>query len=738
MKSTINTRKLLSEVKFFESYSRYKKDEGKYETWEESVKRVMDTHREFYKDKLGNPELVSLIDYAEKAYKNQVVLGSQRMLQYGGEQILKHNMRQFNCVYGPASRPDFFGEYFYILLCGAGCGSSVQKHHIAQLPMVRPRTKQTKEHIITDDIEGWATALDVLMSSFFIGGGKYPEYEGRKVHFNYNKIRDKNAPISGGFLAPGPEPLMHCLNMVERLLTRIADEGILRPIHVYDICMFVADAVLSGGVRRSATIFLFSLDDEEMMNAKVGNWLKENPQRARSNNSAVILRSELTYEILEKMIEKTRQFGEPGIFIVESKEYGYNPCGEIGFFPYFQHEDGTLEAGFQGCNLNEINGNLCKTKENFLEACRVAGILGTLQAGYTNFKFVSEVTKKIFDREALLGVSLTGWMNNPDVLFDPETLEEGARIVKEMNAKVAKMIGINPAARTTCVKPSGNASVLLQSASGIHAEHAPRYIRNAQINKSKEVSTVIKKNFPYMVEESVWSTGKTDYVISFPVIAPENSLFKKDLTAVQFLEHVKTVQKHWVMAGNIAENAVDPGVNNNVSNTVLVGEDEWEEVMKFIYDNNEFYTGISLLPKSGDKDYYQAPFIEVLTPEEIVDRYGEASLFASGLIVDATTGFNNLWEAISIARYNGDESNQEMKDIRSDWIRRFHKFAANYFDGDARKTEYCLKDVAMLHKWAKIQNNMKEIHLEDELKEMKLIDVDTMGAMSCHAGQCEI
>jgi ribonucleoside-diphosphate reductase alpha chain len=639
-----------------------------------------------------------------------------------------------NCTSSYADRPSFFGEYFYILLCGCGAGFSVQKHHIAKLPMIRPRTKQPKTHTITDDIEGWATALDVLLSSFFIGGGKYPEFEGRRVFFEYHKIREKGAPISGGFKAPGPEPLKKALNKIEELLNKIAENGILRAIDIYDILMHAADAVISGGVRRAATICLFSKDDEEMLKAKTGNWFTDNPQRARSNNSVVFKRDEVTLEEFLSIMKYVKEFGEPGFVFVSSLEHCFNPCVEIGMFP--QTETGI--SGWQGCNLVEGNGSKCQSKEDFFRLCKMGAILATLQAAYTDFKFVGQETKDIFDREALLGVSLTGWMNSPDILFDEKVLQEGARIVKETNREVAKMIGINPAARTTCVKPAGNASVLLGTASGIHPEHSKRYIRNIQISKSQEVSDIIKKFNPYMVEESVWSSLKTDNVISFPIIAPKNSIYKADLSGTEFLDKVKLVQQNWVEYGTDESLCVDPTVRHNVSNTVSVRDGEWDEVATYIYNNRVYFTGVSLIGESGDKDYFQAPNIEVMSPREMVRKYGEAALFASGLITDASNGFNNLWEATRIAIDNHDESSQELKDIRSDWIRRFRKFADNFFNGDLKKTSYCLKDVYILYKWMKIQINLKDFNMEEHLKIAKNIDVDTMGAVACAAGACEI
>ena len=511
----VDTRKFLSETKFYEGYSRYKEDETRYESWDEAVDRVIGMHENYYKN--SNNKLAEYFEEARKAYKEQRVLGAQRALQFGGEQLLKHQMRMYNCTSSYVDRPEFFGEVFYILLCGAGAGFSVQKHHVKKLPKIQPRTKQAKGYIVEDSIEGWASALDVLMASYFVNGGKYPEFAGRRVFFDLTQIRPKGAKISGGFKAPGPEGLRRSLDKIEHLLQGIvldSKEPVpIKPINAYDICMHAADAVLSGGVRRSATICLFSPDDEEMMNAKTGNWFMDNPQRGRSNNSAVIVRDKTTAEQFGKIMESVKQFGEPGFVFVESTEHTTNPCVEIGMYPKLGKK-----SGWQGCNLTEINGGMCNTAEDFYQACRAASILGTLQAGYTDFKFLSDTSKKIFDREALLGVSITGWMNNPGILFDSKILEKGAKIVKEVNKELAAILGINPAARTTCGKPSGNASVLLQTASGIHAEHSEMYIRNVQMNKESEITQAIMKSNPYMVEESVWSAGGTDVVVSFPII----------------------------------------------------------------------------------------------------------------------------------------------------------------------------------------------------------------------------
>ena len=432
-------------------------------------------------------------------------------------------------------------------------------------------------------------------------------------------------------------------------------------------------------------------------------------------------------------MKSVREFGEPGFVFVESKEHTTNPCVEIGMYPQIKGK-----SGWQGCNLTEINGGLCNTKEDFFQACRAASILGTLQAGYTDFKFLGPVAKDIFDREALIGASITGWMNNPDILFDPEILEQGAQIVKDTNREVAKAIGINPAARTTCVKPSGNASVLLQTGSGIHAEHSSMYIRNVQMNKESEVTQAVQRINPHMVEESVWSAGGTDVVISFPIVPKEGSIFKDELVGVDHLEKVKLAQKHWVNAGTNEELCADKGVRHNVSNTIIV--DDWDEVERYVFENRHSFAGISFLSATGDKDFNQAPNTAVISAKEMVDKYDTAAIFASGLVVDALNAFDNLWTACSTAHGFGDDISLESAEnaMKRDWIRRFNNFANNYLDGDVKKAEYCLKDSYLLHKWNKINKNFNPINWIDDLTEKRYTEVDTMGAAACAGGACEI
>ena len=699
-------KSLLADIKFYESYSRWIDHEKRYENWNEAVERVMKMHKTFYAENL-DLELLALFNEVETAYKNKYILGSQRSLQFGGKELLKHHMRNYNCTCSFADRPEFFGEAFYVLLCGAGVGFSVQKHHIAKLPNIAKPTKEIKTHVVEDSIEGWATALDVLLSSFF-ENGKHPEYFGYTIVFDTSKVRKKGTLISGGFKAPGPKPLAVALEKISNLINARLETGAtrLRPIDVYDITMHASNAVLSGGVRRSATICLFSIDDEEMANAKTGNWFEDNPQRGRSNNSAVVVRNKVNFEQFSKLIQSVKEFGEPGFVFVDSTETCFNPCVEIGMHPVFYVNNQKL-TGWQGCNLTEINGGAVRTKKEFLAACRAAAILGTLQAGYTSFPFLGSVSESIFKKEALLGVSITGWMDNPNFLFDSELLKEGAEVVKTTNLYVANLIGINPAARSTCVKPSGNASVLLQTSSGIHATHAKQTLRMAQMNRENEIVQYLIREFPEMVEDSVWSENGTDVVVSVPMVAPNKAITKDKIGAIEFLEKVKMVQASWVESGTTISRCVDKTVRHNVSNTVEVKANEWDDVAKFLFENRGYFSGISLLPETGDRDYAQAPFTKVLSWDELNQKWGHND--------------------VATAKIEVAQLNNPTNDI---WFGRFKN----------ADRQACLKDVFLTMKWNKIQTKLSQrmpdvTQVKSTFEE---IDIDTLGAAACSGGACEI
>lgn len=730
-------KKMLSESKFYMGYSRWDNVKNRYETWEESVGRVMQMHRDKYTDKM-TPELEAFIQEAEEAYKQKIVLGAQRALQFGGEQMFAHETRTYNCSSSYVDRTAFFQEAMYLLLSGCGVGFSVQQRHVKSLPMLcKHPEKKVKVFIPEDSIEGWADCFGVLLSSYFEDGGTFPEYKGCKVHFDLSKIRPKGSLISGGFKAPGPEPLRASLEKCERLIDECIGNNKkvkMKPIAAYDFVMHMSDAVLAGGVRRSATICLFDKTDQEMLTAKTGNWFIDNPQRGRSNNSVVLKRGEVTREEWVDIMRNVKEYGEPGFYFVEDYDFLTNPCCEIGMKGYT--EDG--RSGFQFCCLSEINGGFCDTAEKFYAACRVGAILGTLQAGYTNFKYLSSATKEITERETLIGTSITGWMNNPDILFDEIILKKGAEIVKQVNKEVANLIGINQAARTTAVKPSGNASVILGTASGIHGEHSMKYLRNVQMSEMDDVLKKMIEVNPKMVEKSVWSAGGTDFVVSFPIEVNEGAMTKDKLMGVKQLEYVKKAQQIWIEHGTNVELCVDENLRHNVSNTISV--DNWDEVEQYIYDNMQWFAGISLLPAAGDKAYAQAPFTEVLTCEEIVNKYGAASMFASGLIVDGLHAFNNnLWLACDTLSGFGLKLTEDSSDLlKRDWIRRANKFAVNYFNSDVQLMIECLKDSHNLHRWVTITNSMKDIDFTTALQKQVYVDANTMGSQACSGGQCEV
>lgn len=728
---------MLAESKFYMGYSRWSDEKGGYETWEESVERVMNMHREKYAGKM-TPLLESYIQYAEDAYKEKLVLGAQRALQFGGEQIFKHESRLYNCSVSYVDRPAFFNECMYLMLSGCGVGFSVQHKRIDKLPTIARRSqKKAKIFQVPDTIEGWADAFGVLLSSYFTEGGTHPEYKGCQVHFDFTKIRPEGAEISGGFKAPGPEGLRKALVKCEDLIeTILCDKPItkINSLTAYDFVMHMSDAVLSGGVRRSATICVFDKTDKDMLTAKTGDWFTTNPQRGRSNNSALIIRDELTREEWAEIMKSVKDFGEPGFIFADSDEFMYNPCVEIGMRPITV--DGI--SGFQFCNLTEINGGKCVDVATFIRACKASAILGTLQAGYTNFKYLSDATKQITEHEALIGCSITGWMNNPDVLFDKKNMVDGAELIKAFNKEIAIIIGINQAARTTCAKPSGNASVILGTASGIHGEHSPKYFRHVQMNVNDEVAKYIQQINPKMVEKSVWSSNGSDVVVAFPVVTKEGSIYKSDLMGVKQLEYVKLAQQYWVEAGTNVELCVHPKLRHNISNTITV--DDWVEVEQYLFDNREWFAGVSLLSSYGDKAYAQSPFTEILDFAEITETYGEGSMFASGLIVEAMRAFNeNLWLACDTLIGNGLTLTDDSTDLlRRDWIRRAKNFSDNYFNSDVIEMTSCLKDCYNLHKWSTIQRTMKSINFSEELGAKTYVSVDTMGSQGCSGGACEI
>jgi len=993
----------LQEYTRVSKYARYIPEENRRETWIEQVDRVFDMHEQKFSDKL--PEIKEDFDFVKRMVMQKRVLGSQRALQFGGDPIIKKNARLYNCTVSYCDRPRFFQESMFLLLCGCGVGFSVQSQHIAKLPKIKERTKGTKTYVIPDSIEGWADAIGVLMSSYFVGDVPFPEYKGYTVNFDYSLIRPAGAPISFGSKAPGPDGLRNSIIKIQVLLNKcIKFNNRLRSIDAYDVIMHSSDAVLSGGVRRSATICIFSPEDDDMRNAKVGAWRRDNPQRGRSNNSALLVRDDTPRELFAKLMESVKEFGEPGFIWTDNREALYNPCVEIGMRAYdddgnsgwqfcltgdtlvqtdrgyiridelenninvvstfkndnkgindltdniivpasvfntgikdvyeirtksgpilkatanhslltqrgyvrvsdlvvgtdmlisanetlsndkvtydikdykpnnfdllgwnlgdgwcsgdnsfgivfgseedniaekklvplfetFVNEidggnygnrygnikfdidkdskvrtynitnknkkekilsrwglsngrahdknimksywtsskddkaryisslfcaDGSVinkngnkrisitianedlasslqialtefgitsrvtnhkrkrdnknqsilyighrdditlfknKIGFRihprkqtdlnnitwekngsskrglfklenisylgrepvydisansthnfnanglvvhNCNLCEINMKKANNEEKFLESCKAAAILGTMQASYDNFPYLGEVTNNIVKREALLGVSMTGMADVPEIAFDPKIQRKGAKLILEVNDRLAPIIGVNRCARATCVKPAGTTSCILGTASGIHPHHARRYFRRVQANNLEAPLKFFKNYNPTAVENSVWSNGGTDQVITFLCEVPDGAKTKNDVDALTLLENVRLTQQNWVEYGTRKDTCAEPWLRHNVSNTINVKPDEWDKIESFIYRNRGWFAGISILPMSGDKDYPQSPFTAVYTPYELVREYGDASVLASGLIVAANDVF---------------------------------------------------------------------------------------------------
>jgi ribonucleoside-triphosphate reductase len=770
----------LSDYTTYSRYARYIKEQKRRETWEEMINRVFDMHAKKFAKQLENNEFKEAFEFAKKMVLKKRVLGSQRALQYGGDPILKKNERMFNCSSLYIDKPKAFQDVTYLLLAGCGVGFSVQYRHVNQLPAIHAPGTEEVVYQIPDSVEGWADAVGVLLASYFVDGGNFPQFKGKKVSFDYSLIRPKGALIANQFKAPGPEPLRKGLEKVRSLLNKVVAEGNskLRPIHAYDILMHCSDFVISGGLRRSATICLFSKEDKEMISAKTGSWFIDNPQRGRSNNSVVLKRDEITTEEFNAIFESIRHYGEPGFYFVDDYDCLTNPCVEIGFFNKLK--DGRTGVGF--CNLTEINGAFCDSEENFLLACRASAILGTMQSAYDVFPYLGSVTEEIVRTERLLGCSITGWMDNPQVLFNEEILEKGAKLIVKENERIAALIGINPSARVTCSKPAGSTSCVLKTASGIHPHHARRYIRRVQANKQEFALQYYKKINPLAVEESVWSANKTDEVISFPCEVPKGAITKNDINAIGLLEKVKTAQQHWVLAGNVPERSLNPKVTHNISNTISVLENEWDQVRDYIYENRQWFAGISLLAASGDLDYPQAPFTRILDERELVQTYGPATIFASGLVVDGLAAFeNNLWKACDCALGIGEklEDKEEPEEpekprrrlyksekdfsnalanyaielnlfyqtkgefrtveLKKDWVRRFKQFAVRYFDGDLKKTSYCLKHVSSWKQWIDLRREAQNVIWEKVVEDTETFqDADKQAAAACAGGKCEV
>jgi len=572
--------KILSDITVHMKYAKYIPELNRRETWEELVTRNKEMHQKRY------PDLYNEIEENYRYVYKKKVLPSMRSLQFSGKPIEISPNRLYNCSYLPIDHTDSFSETMFLLLSGCGVGYSVQKHHIAKLPNItKPFDMRTRRFVIGDSIEGWSDAVKVLIKSYL--GSK----RSSKIKFDYSDIRPKGARlVTSGGKAPGPQPLKECLLKIKGILDAKEDGGKLLTLEVHDIVCHIADAVLAGGIRRAALISLFSAYDEEMISCKSGDWWEKNPQRGRSNNSAVLIRHKIKKDFfmsLWKRIELSGS-GEPGIYFNHDKDWGTNPCCEIALRP------------FQFCNLCEVNVSNVEDQADYNARVKAATFIGTLQAGYTEFHYLREIWQDTTEKDALIGVSMTGIGSAAVLQLD---MKEGANIVKRENARVAKLIGINKAARTTCVKPAGTTSLVLGTSSGIHAWHNDYYIRRLRVGKNEAIYKYLKQNHPELVEDEYFRPHDTA-VIEIPQASPKGSILRTE-SAFDLMERVKRVAIDWVKEGHVT------GSNtHNVSATISLKEDEWDKAGKWMWDNRDHYNGLSVLPYNGGT-YTQAPFEDI-------------------------------------------------------------------------------------------------------------------------------
>ena len=574
------SQSILSDITTYMKYARHIPEKSRREAWEEIVDRNKAMHLQKF------PQLKDEIEEVYKMVYAKKVLPSMRSLQFAGKPAEINNARMFNCSFLPVDDFRSFSEAMFLLLSGCGVGFSVQSHHVDELPEIKIPTRE-KRYLINDSIEGWADAVHMLMKAYLKGGAR--------PRFDFRDIRPKGEQlVTAGGKAPGPEPLKEVLFQVQLILERKQSGEKLTPLECHDILCHLADAVLSGGIRRAALISLFDFDDEEMLTCKFGSWWENSPQRGRANNSAVVMRHKITEDEFMKLWEKVEasNAGEPGFLFSNDKDYGTNPCAEIALRPY------------QFCNLCEINATDVVDQDDFNARSKAAAFIGTLQASYTDFHYLRDIWKKTTERDALLGVGITGIASGK---LDKINLKQGAKAAKDENERVAKLLGINKAARVTTVKPSGTSSLVLGCSSGIHAWHDNHYIRRIRVGKNEAIYTYLSIYHPELVEDDIFKPTQ-QAVISVPQASPSSAITRAEST-FDLLERTKRFNLEWVRAGHRkGEN------HNNVSCTINVKQGEWAQVGQWVWDNRDTYNAMSFLPEDLGT-YKQAPF-ESITEEQ--------------------------------------------------------------------------------------------------------------------------
>ena len=574
------SQSILSDITTYMKYARHIPEKSRREAWEEIVDRNKAMHLQKF------PQLKDEIEEVYKMVYAKKVLPSMRSLQFAGKPAEINNARMFNCSFLPVDDFRSFSEAMFLLLSGCGVGFSVQSHHVDKLPEIKIPTRE-KRYLINDSIEGWADAVHMLMKAYLKGGSR--------PRFDFRDIRPKGEQlVTAGGKAPGPEPLKEVLFQVQLILERKQSGEKLTPLECHDILCHLADAVLSGGIRRAALISLFDFDDEEMLTCKFGSWWENSPQRGRANNSAVVMRHKITEDEFMKLWEKVEasNAGEPGFLFSNDKDYGTNPCAEIALRPY------------QFCNLCEINATDVVDQDDFNARSKAAAFIGTLQASYTDFHYLRDIWKKTTERDALLGVGITGIASGK---LDKINLKQGAKAAKDENERVAKLLGINKAARVTTVKPSGTSSLVLGCSSGIHAWHDNHYIRRIRVGKNEAIYTYLSIYHPELVEDDIFKPTQ-QAVISVPQASPSSAITRAEST-FDLLERTKRFNLEWVRAGHRkGEN------HNNVSCTINVKQGEWAQVGQWVWDNRDTYNAMSFLPEDLGT-YKQAPF-ESITEEQ--------------------------------------------------------------------------------------------------------------------------